>query len=215
MRILVTGFEPFAGEHINPASEVLKRLPTSINGADISALELPTVFHKSAEILKQYVRQLQPDAIVCVGQAGGRTSISVERIAINVDDARIADNDGNQPIDLPIQTDGDSAYFSTLPIKAIVNALQQAHIPATVSNSAGTYVCNHLMYHALHLAKTKFPLMKAGFIHIPFLPEQVVDKPNTASMSLETVVTALEIIIQTVVAFHSQPDLRLTGGTTH
>lgn len=186
MRILVTGFEPFAGEHINPASEVLKRLPTSINGADISTLELPTVFHKSAEILKQYVRQLQPDAIVCVGQAGGRTSISVERIAINVDDARIADNDGNQPIDLPIQTDGDSAYFSTLPIKAIVNALQQTHIPAIVSNSAGTYVCNHLMYHALHLAKTEFPLMKAGFIHIPFLPEQVVDKPNTASMSLET-----------------------------
>lgn len=215
MKILVTGFEPFADEHINPALEVLKQLPSSINGADIITLEVPTVFNKSAEVLKHHVRQLKPDAIVCVGQAGGRVGISVERIAINIDDARIADNDGSQPIDVPIQTNGETAYFTTLPIKAIVNAIQQIGIPATVSNSAGTYVCNHLMYHALHLTKTEFPAIKAGFIHIPFLPEQVINKPHTASMSLTLIATALEVALHTIVSFHSQPDLRLTGGTTH
>ena len=150
MKILVTGFDPFGGEKVNPALEAVKLLPKEIHGAEIHWVEIPTVFYKAAEVLETAIVRFQPDAVLCIGQAGGRASLTPERIAINQDDARIPDNQGNQPIDTPIRLDGQAAYFSTLPIKAMVQAIKEEGLPATVSNTAGTFVCNHLMYQALY-----------------------------------------------------------------
>ena len=182
MKILVTGFDPFGGEKVNPALEAVKSLPSVIHGAEIRWVEIPTVFYQSAEVLEAEIVRYQPDVVLCIGQAGGRAGLTPERVAINQDDARIPDNQGNQPIDTPIRLDGEAAYFSTLPIKAMVQAINEVGLPATVSNTAGTFVCNHLMYQALYLADKKFPNMRAGFMHIPYMTEQVVNKPNTASM---------------------------------
>ena len=146
MKVLVTGFEPFGGEKVNPALEAIKGLPAEIHGAEVRWLEVPTVFHKSAQVLEEEMNRYQPDFVLCIGQAGGRSSLTPERVAINQDDARIPDNEGNQPIDLPIRSDGASAYFSSLPIKAMVQAIKKEGLPASVSNTAGTFVCNHLMY---------------------------------------------------------------------
>lgn len=145
MKILVTGFDPFGGESMNPAIEAVKLLPDTIAGADIVKLEIPTVFHKSAQVVREKMQEIQPDVVLNIGQAGGRTGLTPERVAINQDDARIEDNDGNQPIDAPIQEDGQPAYFSKLPIKAMVEAIHQTGLPASVSNSAGTFVCNHII----------------------------------------------------------------------
>ena len=182
MKILVTGFDPFGGESMNPAIEAVKLLPDTIAGAEIVKLEIPTVFHKSAQVVREKMQEIQPDVVLNIGQAGGRTGLTPERVAINQDDARIEDNDGNQPIDAPIQEDGQPAYFSKLPIKAMVEAIHQAGLPASVSNTAGTFVCNHIMYQTLYLVDKEFPQAKAGFMHIPFMTEQVVDKPTMASM---------------------------------
>lgn len=215
MKILVTGFDPFGGEPINPALEAIRQLPTTIADATIHTLALPTVFHQSAEVLAQAMRQLQPDAVLCIGQAGGRTGLTPERIAINQDDARIPDNAGNQPIDTPIQVDGAAAYFSTLPIKAMVAAIQQVGLPASVSNTAGTFVCNHIMYQALYLAATELPQTKAGFLHIPFMMEQVVDKPNQPAMSLTDMTRGIEAAITAIVEYHHKKDIVMVGGETH
>ena len=157
MKILVTGFDPFGGETVNPALEAVKSLPSEIHGAEVHWVAIPTVFYKAAEVLETAIVRYQPDAVLCIGQAGGRASLTPERVAINQDDARIPDNQGNQPIDTPIRQDGQAAYFSTLPIKAMVQAIKEERLPATVSNTAGTFVCNHLMYQALYLADKKFP----------------------------------------------------------
>jgi pyroglutamyl-peptidase len=146
MKILVTGFDPFGGESTNPALEAVKGLPNEINGAEIIKLEIPTVFNKSAEVTKKAILQHQPDVVLNIGQAGGRYTVTPERIAINVDDARIPDNEGNQPIDVPIHEDGAPAYFTQLPVKAMVKTIKEAGLPAALSNSAGTFVCNHIMY---------------------------------------------------------------------
>ncbi|HEL1584148.1 TPA: pyroglutamyl-peptidase I [Streptococcus suis] len=215
MKILVTGFDPFGGESINPALEAVKRLPNEIAGASIITLEVPTVFHRSAAVLEAAMDQHQPDVVLCIGQAGGRFELTPERVAINQDDARIADNEGQQPIDAVIREDGPPAYFSTLPIKAMVEAIRQQMIPASVSNTAGTFVCNHLMYQALYLADKKFPQTKAGFMHIPFLPEQVVQKPNQPSMALETIVKGLEAAISAIVEYADKEDVKTVGGATH
>lgn len=196
MKVLVTGFEPFGGEKINPALAAVKLLPKEINGAQVIVRELPTVFRKSIDVLFSEIEKVNPDVVICVGQAGGRFAISVERVAINVDDARIPDNEGNQPVDEPIFPDGENAYFSTLPIKRIVEAIKKEKIPAEVSNTAGTYVCNHVMYGVLYYASKKKPNMKAGFIHVPYLFEQVVDKKNTPAMGLNEIVRALTIAIE-------------------
>lgn len=188
MKIIVTGFDPFGGEPINPALETIKSLPKTIAGAEIILVEIPTVFDKAADVLEEKMAEHLPDAVLCIGQAGGRVDLTPERIAINQDDARIPDNEGQQPIDRTIRADGQPAYFSTLPIKAMVEAIHRIGLPASVSNTAGTFVCNHLMYQALYLAEKQFPKTKAGFLHIPFLPEQVVDKPGLASMSLNDIV---------------------------
>ena len=214
MKILVTGFDPFGGEKVNPALEAVKSLPSEIHGAEIHWVEIPTVFYKAAEVLETAIVRFQPDAVLCIGQAGGRASLTPERVAINQDDARIPDNQGNQPIDTPIRLDGEAAYFSTLPIKAMVQAINEVGLPATVSNTAGTFVCNHLMYQALYLADKKFPNMRAGLMHIPYMTEQVVNKPNTASMCLRDIVRGIEAAIGAIVD-HKNKDLKLVGGATH
>ena len=214
MKILVTGFDPFGGEKVNPALEAVKSLPSVIHGAEIRWVEIPTVFYQSAEVLETEIVRYQPDVVLCIGQAGGRASLTPERVAINQDDARIPDNQGNQPIDTPIRLDGEAAYFSTLPIKAMVQAIKEDGLPATVSNTAGTFVCNHLMYQALYLADKKFPNVRAGFMHIPYMTEQVINKPNTASMNLVDIVKGIEVAIGAIVD-HKDKDLKLVGGATH
>ena len=210
MKILVSGFDPFGGESINPSIEAVKRLPDSINEVEIIKLEIPTVIGKSIDKLTQAVETYLPDVVLCVGQAGGRSDISVERIAINIDDCRIKDNEGNQPIDEPIVVNGPDAYFLTLPIKSIVSNLQAQGIPASVSNSAGTFICNHVAYGMAHLAKTKYPNMRTGFIHIPFIPEQVLNKSNMPSLPLDLIIKALEMAIQTISEVNE--DIKETGG---
>ena len=214
MKILVTGFDPFGGEQVNPALEAVKSLPSVIHGAEIRWVEIPTIFYKSAEVLEAEINRYHPDVVVCIGQAGGRASLTPERVAINQDDARIPDNQGNQPIDTPIRLDGEAAYFSTLPIKAMVQAIKEEGLPASVSNSAGTFVCNHLMYQALYLSDKKFPNMRAGFMHIPYMTEQVINKPNTASMNLSDIVKGIEAAIGAIVDYKDK-DLKIVGGATH
>ncbi|HEL1592252.1 TPA: pyroglutamyl-peptidase I [Streptococcus suis] len=215
MKIIVTGFDPFGGEAINPALETIKSLPKTIAGAEVIIVEVPTVFDKAARVLEEKMAEHEPDAVLCIGQAGGRADLTPERVAINQDDARIPDNEGQQPIDRTIRPDGPAAYFSTLPIKAMVEAIRSAGIPSSVSNTAGTFVCNHLMYQALYLSEKQFPKTKAGFLHIPYLPEQVVDKPGLPSMSLETIVKGIEAAITALVAYADKEDIKTVGGATH
>lgn len=214
MKILVTGFDPFGGEPTNPAIESVKRIDDNIEGAEIIKLEIPTVFHKAADVVEEKIKEVKPDVVLSIGQAGGRYGIAVERVAINQDDARIEDNEGKQPIDVVIREDGAPAYFSTLPIKAMVEEIKKENLPANVSNTAGTFVCNHIMYQDLYLAE-KYGNIKAGFIHVPYLTEQVVDKKDTASMSLEDIVKGLNAAIRAIVKYKDKEDLSVTGGATH
>lgn len=215
MKILVTGFDPFGGEKINPALEAVKGLADTIKGAEIKKLEIPTVFNKSAEVVQKAIEEFQPDYVLNIGQAGGRYAISPERVAINVDDARIADNEGNQPIDVPIKEDGDAAYFTQLPVKAMVTAIKNAGIPGAVSNTAGTFVCNHIMYQVQYMIHTNFPKIKGGFIHVPYIPEQVVNKPGQPAMSLSDMTKGLTAAIEAVVEFDGKEDLKQVGGAIH
>ncbi|MEY8291057.1 pyroglutamyl-peptidase I [Carnobacteriaceae bacterium 52-44] len=215
MKILVTGFDPFGDDVINPAIEAVKRLPDTIDGAEIIKLEIPTVFYKSADVVKEAIEKEQPDYVLNIGQAGGRYELTPERVAINLDDARIADNEGQQPIDKEIKEDGDAAYFSQLPIKAMVDYMKKENIPASVSNTAGTFVCNHIMYQTLYLAMTEFSNIKAGFMHIPFLPEQVVERPNTPAMALEDIVKGITASLKAIIDFDGKADLETIGGKTH
>lgn len=210
MKVLVTGFEPFGGEIVNPALEAVKRLDDQIAGAEIVKAELPTVFKKSIQKLEELIDSEKPDVAICVGQAGGRFDITVERVAINVDDARIPDNEGNQPIDELIFEDGATAYFAKLPIKAMVREITNNKIPASVSNSAGTFVCNHIMYGLLYLIDKRYPDMKGGFIHVPYIPEQVLNKKNTPSMSLQDIVKGLTSAIKAAV--EHKEDIKIIGG---
>lgn len=208
MKIIVTGFDPFGGEKINPSIECVKALP-DIEGVELIRLELPTVFKESAKRLNEVINDVKPDAVLSVGQAGGRSGITMERIAINVDDARIPDNISQQPIDEAIQLDGEAAYFTTLPIKRIVKAIREAGISAEVSNSAGTFVCNHIMYQALFAATKADKPFKAGFMHIPFIPEQTTDKP---SLPLEESTKAVQIAIETIRDYINDEDIKVQEG---
>ena len=208
MKIIVTGFDPFGGETINPSIECVKALP-EIEGVELIRLELPTVFKESAKRLNEVINDVKPDAVLSVGQAGGRPGSTMERIAINVDDARIPDNISQQPIDEAIQLDGEDAYFTTLPIKRIVKAIREAGISAEVSNSAGTFVCNHIMYQALFAATKADKPFKAGFMHIPFIPEQTTDKP---SLPLEESTKAVQIAIETIRDYINDEDIKVQEG---
>lgn len=211
MKILVTGFDPFGGEPINPAIESVKRLPDNIAGSEIIKLEIPTVRKKSLEKIEKAINEHNPDVILSIGQAGGRFDISIERIGINLDDFRIPDNEGNQIIDEPIFPDGENSYFVKLPVKAMVQNVQKNNIPASVSYTAGTFVCNHVLYGVLYLIEKKYKGKKSGFIHIPFLPQQVVDKRNTPSMELNTIVKGLTAAIEAIVK--NNEDIKEVGGT--
>ncbi|MDA1679116.1 pyroglutamyl-peptidase I [Bacillus cereus group sp. TH152-1LC] len=212
--VLLTGFDPFGGESINPAWEVAKSLhEKTIGEYKIISKQVPTVFHKSIQVLKEYIEELNPEMIICIGQAGGRSDITIERVAINVDDARIADNEGNQPVDVPVVEEGPAAYWSTLPMKAIVKKLQEEGIPASVSQTAGTFVCNHLFYGLMHELVKHDKEIKGGFIHIPFLPEQASNYPGQASMSLSTISKGIELAV--AVTTTVEVDIVEIGGTTH
>src|ERR1700726_2373393 len=177
MQALVTGFEPFGGDPVNPAGEALRRLPPRLGALALATRLLPTAFGRALDALENAVMASAPDMVLCVGLAGGRAALSLERVAINIDDARIADNSGRQPIDLPVVVGGPDAYFATLPIKAAVAALRDAGLPAIVSNSAGTFLCNHVFYGLMHLAATGAGRFRGGFLHVPYLPNQAALAP--------------------------------------
>ena len=172
MKILVTGFDPFAQDTINPSWEVVKRLAKTIDSAQIVPLMLPTSAYTSLERIKEALRLHQPDVILSIGQAKGRTAISVERIGININDFRIPDNNGKQYVQMPIFDDGPDAYFSDLPIYAMVKEIRKAGLPAEISNTAGTFVCNHVLYGVRYILAHTYPAKRSGFIHIPCLKEQ-------------------------------------------
>ena len=211
MKILITAFEPFNQEKVNPALEAIRQLEPTLVKADLIKLEVPTAFNQAIGRVEAVIQAEQPDIVVAIGQAGGRYGITPERVAINLDDALIKETLGQQPIDQPIRKDGPAAYFSTLPIKAIVHQLRAAGIPASVSNSAGTFVCNHLMYGILDILTKSYPEARGGFIHVPYIPEQVVQKSNQPSMALDDITHGLVIALNTIV--HYQTDLNLVGGT--
>jgi pyroglutamyl-peptidase len=213
MKVLVTGFDPFGDEPVNPAFEAVKLLPRTIAGADVDILEIPTVFHKSIEAIVKRAEETGADRILMVGQAGGRFEITVERVGINVDDARIPDNEGNRPIDVPIDPDGPAAHFATLPVKAMTERIRSRGIPAKVSNTAGTFVCNHVLYGVLNAAAKKGLPVKAGFIHVPYLPEQAAKKDSVPSMSAATIAAALEAALEAVVT--TGDDVKISGGREH
>jgi len=200
MKALVTGFEPFGGDRVNPSFEALQLLPSRLGAVDIATRALPVVYGVALPVLRDAIATTEPDIVLCVGLAGGRTELSLERVAINVDDARIPDNDGNQPIDRPVIEGGPAAYFATLPIKAAVAALREAGIPAAVSNSAGTFLCNHVFYGLMHEAAIGARRFRGGFLHVPYLPSQAARQRGTPSIALEQIVEGIEIILATTAA---------------
>lgn len=214
--VLLTGFEPFDCEAVNPSWEAVRALDgTRIGDATVVARQLPCVFGAAIEAMSQLLEAHRPTLAIAVGQAGGRTELSVERVAINVDDARIADNTGHQPVDTPIVVDGPAAYFATLPIKAMVRALRLAGVPAAVSQTAGTFVCNHVFYGLMHRLATTPALAgtRGGFVHIPYLPEQAARHAGAPSMALETLVKGLRVAIEA--ALGNAEDVREAGGQLH
>jgi pyroglutamyl-peptidase len=197
--ILVTGFEPFAGEAINPSWEICERLPREIGGKRVETCLVPCAFRQAIEVAADAIERHRPALVLSLGQAGGRDRLSVERVAINVDDARIADNAGARPIDEPVAPDGPAAHFATLPVKAMVAAMRRAGVPAEVSNTAGTFVCNHLMYGVLHFIAARGFATRAGFIHVPYAEEQVLDKPGIAGMALDSMVRGVAASIEAAI----------------
>ncbi|SMH34885.1 pyroglutamyl-peptidase I [Azospirillum agricola] len=209
--VLLTGFEPFAGESVNPSWEAVRRLADwECRGHRVVVHRIPCVFGAALTALERTVALADPVAVLGVGQAQSRADVSVERVAINLDDARIPDNAGRQPIDEPVVPGGPDAYFASLPVKAIVAAVQAAGLPASVSQTAGTFVCNHLFYGACHLRARHRPTMRVGFIHVPLSPEQAARHPGSPSMSVDSVAAALRIAVDTVLA--TRTDSRIAGG---
>ena len=197
--ILLTGFEPFGGEAVNPSWEAVRQLDGwECRGHRIAARLMPCVFGASLDALDLAVAETDPVALLGVGQAQSRAELSLERVAVNLDDARIPDNAGNQPVDAPVVAGGPAAYFASLPVKTIAAALRDAGIPAGLSHSAGSFVCNHLFYGACHLRAVRRPSLRVGFLHIPLAPEQAVRHPGSPSMAVEQVVAGLRIAVETI-----------------
>lgn len=214
MKLLLTAFDPFGGETLNPALEAVKQLPDRIGGVEIIKLEVPTVFGKSIDRVTAAIRQEKPDAVLCIGQAGGRRGLTPERVAINIDDARIPDNEGNQPIDRSIVAGGPAAYFATLPVKAMVQAIRDVGLPADLSNTAGTFVCNHLLYGVLHLLATEYPGVRGGFLHVPFLPEQAAGRPSPVpSLPLADIVRGIAAAVRAMES--NAADIPAAEGSLH
>lgn len=212
-RVLLTGFHPFGGSVVNPSWQAVSLVAADPPpGLTVSTARLSCVFGKALEELRAAVERTDPEVVVCVGEAGGRPGVTVERVAINVNDARIPDEAGQQPLDGPVVEGGPAAYFSTLPIKACVAAVRAAGIPASVSQTAGTFVCNHVFYGLAHLIATERPALRGGFVHVPYAPEQVVDRPEP-SLPAATVAEALRAIATT--AASTQTDVRSAEGAIH
>jgi pyroglutamyl-peptidase len=211
-RILMTGFAPFGGESVNPSWQAVSLVAARRD--DVAAVELPCEFAASLPALRRALEEHRPELVVCAGQAGGRAEVTPERVAINLIDARIPDNAGAQPVDAPVVPDGPAAYFTTLPVKACVAAIRAAGVPASVSHTAGTYVCNQVFYGLLHLLATEFPGARGGFVHVPFSPEQVAaaGKPE-ASLSVDRIALALEALADT--ALRVTEDLPVSAGAEH
>ena len=199
MKILVTGFDPFGGESINPALETIKLLPNEINGAEIHTLEIPTSAYKSLDVIESAMDEINPDVVLSIGQAGGRADITIEQIGINLNEFRIKDNSGAQPQDEPVFEDGPDAYLVKLPVKKMVANIQELGIPASISYSAGTFVCNHVLYGVAYMMEKRGLGQKNGFIHIPYLPSQVLDKRGMPSMSQENIVAGVTAAIKAIV----------------
>ncbi|CCQ11808.1 Pyrrolidone-carboxylate peptidase [Pseudoalteromonas luteoviolacea B = ATCC 29581] len=215
--VLLTGFAPFGGETINPSWEAVNQLEGlavgSLDSHIIHTKELPCEFDNALSELYKAIDKYHPSVVLCVGQAGGRVGISIERVALNVNDARIPDNIGNQPIDTKVIETGPAAYFAKLPIKRLFNMLKNSGIPAEISNTAGTYVCNHVMYGLLHHIETQHLDCQAGFVHIPYLPSQAAHHPGAASMANEMVKKALTLLLNEALAH--KDDIKVVAGTTH
>ncbi len=213
--VLLTGFDPFGGGDANPSWLAAERLHgETIVGHRIESLQLPTAFARAPRALRAAIRRHRPALVLCTGLAAGRAALSLERVAINLIDARIPDNDGAQPIDAPVVRGGPAAYFSTLPIKAMRAELQAAGIAAELSQTAGTFVCNQVFYALMHaLARMPAPRARGGFVHVPLLPEQAAGHPEMAAMPLETMVAGLRIAIEC--ALRTRRDARVVGGATH
>jgi len=212
--ILLTGFEPFGGETTNPSWTAARGAAALLQaeGLEVAAVELPCVFGDAIAVLQAAMAEHGPELVICAGQAGGRARISLERIAVNCDDARIPDNAGNAPVDEPVVPGGPAAYFSTLPVKAALAALGSAGIPAEVSQTAGTYVCNHVFYGLMHALRLT-PGTRGGFVHVPYAPDQVRPGSGVASLPLEHMTQALAVVVRTALA--TTADLKLAAGATH
>ncbi|MGM9486438.1 pyroglutamyl-peptidase I [Ideonella sp. YS5] len=208
---LLTGFEPFGGESINPSWEVARALEGERFGeAVVVASRLPCCFGDAAARLRQLLDELRPQWVLALGQAAGRADFSIERIAINIDDARIADNAGAQPVDVPVVEGGPAAFFATLPIKAMVAGLREAGLPASISQTAGTFVCNHVFYALMHAVQGRAGV-RGGFMHLPLLPEQAVRQPGLPSMPLSTMIDGVRLALR-VAARHRGDDAHQAEG---
>lgn len=211
---LVTGFDPFDGEALNPSFEIARALDGEIvAGHRVVGAELPTEFARSLPALDALLRRHRPALVIALGQAGGRSGISLERVAVNLIDARIADNAGEQPVDVRIVKRAANAYFATLPVKAMLAALRAADIPAELSQSAGSFVCNQVFYGLMHRLGRSRSRARGGFVHVPYLPEQAKKFPGAASLPLATMIAAIRLCVET--ALTTRADLRYPGGATH
>jgi pyroglutamyl-peptidase len=196
VRALVTGFEPFAGAAVNASYEAVRRLPRRSGGLDIVTAQLPTSYARSGAALEREIARVRPEIVLCVGEAGERTALNIERVAINVQDARIADNDGRQPVDAPVVAGGPAAYLATLPVRAIEEALHTAGLAVEISNSAGTFVCNHVFYTLMHCGATGTAQFRGGFLHVPSLRGQATGNPDASPMTLDDVVRGIHIALE-------------------
>lgn len=212
--VLLTGFEPFAGETENPSLLIARALDgETVAGRRVIGAALPTEFARTLVELDALIDAHRPALVLALGQAGGRAEISLERVAINLIDARIKDNAGRQPVDVPVVAGAPNAYFSTLPLKAMLRRLHEAQIPAALSHTAGTFVCNQVFFGLAHRLATQHRRTRGGFIHVPYLPEQAARHPGTPSLPLTTMIDAIRFCLQ--IALTTKSDLHFAAGTTH
>jgi len=194
VRVLVTGFDPFGGEEVNASLEAVRLLPARIGALEIATATLPTSYRRSLPALEAAIARVNPGLVLCVGQAGERAALCVERVAVNLQDARIPDNDGAQPADSPVVAGGPAAYLATLPVRAAVAALHAAELPAELSMSAGTFVCNHVFYGLMHFAASRRHPFRGGFLHVPRLPQQA--KAGAPSVALEGIARGIAVVLE-------------------
>ena len=213
MKLLLTAFDPFGGDPVNPALEAVKLVSGTVGAVQVVKLEVPTVFGRSIDTVAKAIKAEKPDAVLCIGQAGGRFDLTPERVAINLDDARIKDNEATSLLTCPSLKTVPLLIFSTLPIKAMVQNIRNAGLPASVSNTAGTFVCNHLMYGVLYTLAKSYPGVRGGFMHVPFIPSQVVNRPSVPSMNLQDIAKGIEAAIAAI--GENENDILTAEGATH